>query len=208
LRKVPATIYVLLICIILIVISYVFLDIPTAEYCRGLRREVIDLAEIITPFGVTKWYLIGSFLFFLIFRYMYKNNLWSSEFLFIFSSLSCSGLMLILIKWLAGRYRPINFFEHGYYGFHYFGVGYELTSFPSGHAQTAFALATALTMLFPRWGIPAFIAAAAVSISRIVLTSHYLSDVIAGAAVGILGTLAVKYVFDRINIGLTRKQVV
>ena len=43
------------------------------------------------------------------------------------------------------------------------------------------------------------------SLSRIVLTSHYLSDVIAGAAVGILGTLAVKYVFDRLNIELARK---
>ena len=75
----------------------------------------------------------------------------------------------------------------------YFGIGYELTSFPSGHAQTAFALATALTILFPRWGIPLFIVAGAVGISRIILTSHYLSDVIAGAGIGILFTLAVKY---------------
>jgi membrane-associated phospholipid phosphatase len=204
-KKRRAAIYVLAICLILTIISYVFWDIPLAKYCRTLSREIIDIAEVITPFGITKCYLIGSILFFLIFRFIYKNKLYSSEFLFIFSSLSCSGLMLIFIKWLAGRHRPIDFFSHGYFGFDYFGVGYELTSFPSGHAQTAFALAMALTMIFPRWGIPVFIAAGAVSISRIVLTSHYLSDVIAGAAVGILGTLAVKYVFDRLNIEVARK---
>ena len=204
-KKRRAAIYVLAICIILTIISYVFWDIPLAEYCRTLSRDVIDIAEIITPFGITKWYLIGSFLFFLIFRFIYKNKLYSSEFLFMFSSLSCSGLTLVLIKWLAGRHRPIDFFSHGYFGFDYFGLGYDLTSFPSGHAQTAFSLAVALTILFPRWGILAFIAAGAVSLSRIVLTSHYLSDVIAGAAVGILGTLAVKYVFDRRNIELSRK---
>lgn len=204
-KKRRAAIYVSAICIILTIISYVFWDIPLAKYCRTLSREVIDIAEIVTLFGITKWYLIGSFLFFLIFRFIYKNKLYSSGFLFIFSSLSCSGLTLILIKWLAGRHRPINFFSHGYFGFDYFGVGYELTSFPSGHAQTAFSLAMALTILFPRWGIPVFIAAGAVSMSRIVLTSHYLSDVIAGAAVGILGTLAVKYFFDWRNIELTRK---
>jgi membrane-associated phospholipid phosphatase len=202
-KKKQAAIYVLAICIILTIISYMFWDIPLAKYCRTLSREIIDIAEVITPFGITKWYLIGSFLSFLAFRFIYKNKLYSSEFLFIFSSLSCSGVTLILIKWIAGRHRPVDFFNRGYFGFDYFGIGYDLTSFPSGHAQTAFSLAMALTILFPRWGIPAFIAAGAVSLSRIVLTSHYLSDVIAGAAIGILGTLAVKYVFDRRNIELS-----
>lgn len=42
-------------------------------------------------------------------------------------------------------------------------------------------------------------------ISRIILTSHYLSDVIAGAGIGILLTMAVKYFFDRKKINLTVK---
>jgi membrane-associated phospholipid phosphatase len=125
--------------------------------------------------------------------------------LFIFCSLSICGILIILIKWVAGRYRPVNLFNNDLFGFDYFGVGYELTSFPSGHAQTIFTLATALTLIFPRWGIPLFIVAAAVSISRIVLTSHYLSDVIAGAGIGILFTLAIKYYFDQRKIELTRK---
>ena len=122
--------------------------------------------------------------------------------LFVLSSLCLCGIVLHLIKWIAGRHRPIDLFNHGYFGFNFFGIGYELTSFPSGHAQTVFTLATAVTILFPRWGIPAFLIAAAVGLSRIILTAHYLSDVIAGAGVGILFTLAVRYYFDRKQIKL------
>ena len=204
-KKRRAVIYALAIFIILTIISYLFWDIPLANYCRTLSRRMIDLAEIVTPFGVTKWYLVGSFLFFIIFRFISKNKLYASELFFIFSSLSCSGLMLIFIKWLAGRHRPVDYFNHGYFGFDFFGVGYELTSFPSGHAQTVFTLAMVLTILFPRWRIPLFLVAGTVSASRIILTAHYLSDVIAGAAVGIFCTMAVKYIFDRLNIALSRK---
>jgi membrane-associated phospholipid phosphatase len=174
-------------------------------YCHTLNHSIIDIFEIITALGITKWYLIASTVLYLFFGFIYKKKLQSMRSLFVLFSLSLCGIVLHLIKWIAGRHRPIDLFNHGYFGFNYFGIGYELTSFPSGHAQTAFTLATALTILFPRWGIPAFIVAGAVGISRIILTSHYLSDVIAGAGVGILFTFAVKYCFDYKQIKLTRK---
>ncbi len=197
--------YVFAACLLLTILSYFFWDIPITKYCRTLSRSVIDIAEIITTLGITTWYLIASAVLYLFFRFIYKNKLQSMRSLFIFCSLSICGILIILIKWVAGRYRPVNLFNNDLFGFDYFGVGYELTSFPSGHAQTIFTLATALTLIFPRWGIPLFIVAAAVSISRIVLTSHYLSDVIAGAGIGILFTLAIKYYFDQRKIELTRK---
>jgi membrane-associated phospholipid phosphatase len=174
-------------------------------YCHTLNHSIIDIFEIITALGITKWYLIAGTVLYLFFGLIYKKKLQSMRSLFVLFSLSLCGIVLHLIKWIAGRHRPIDLFNHGYFGFNYFGIGYELTSFPSGHAQTAFTLATALTILFPRWGIPAFIVAGAVGISRIILTSHYLSDVIAGAGVGILFTFAVKYLFDYKQIKLTGK---
>ena len=58
-------------------------------------------------------------------------------------------------------------------------------SFPSGHAARTFAVASVLeTMHGPAVGIPAFLAAGAISFSRIDQRSHYLSDVIFGAAWG------------------------
>jgi membrane-associated phospholipid phosphatase len=188
--------------LLLMILSYYFWDIPLARYCRTLNRSIIDIAEIVTTVGITRWYLIASAVLFVFFAFIYRMKLQAMRSLFVLVSLSVAGIALHLIKWLAGRNRPINLFNHDNFGFTYFGVGYEFNSFPSGHAQTIFTVATALAILFPRFGIPLFIIAAAVSATRIILTAHYLSDVIAGALVGILCTLAVKYLFDRKEIEL------
>ncbi len=58
------------------------------------------------------------------------------------------------------------------------------SSFPSGHATGAFALATVFSHQYPKVTVPAFLAATAVGISRIYLGRHYPSDVLGGALVG------------------------
>lgn len=58
-------------------------------------------------------------------------------------------------------------------------------SFPSSHAANAFALAGVLAWRWRR-AAPAFYAfATAVALSRMVLNRHYLTDVVAGAAIGL-----------------------
>ncbi len=59
-------------------------------------------------------------------------------------------------------------------------------SFPSGHALHAFTSATLLALHFPPLGPPAFILAALIALSRIVLAVHYPSDVLAGAWLGVM----------------------
>jgi membrane-associated phospholipid phosphatase len=61
----------------------------------------------------------------------------------------------------------------------------ESTSFPSGHAATAFAAATAVALLYPRLRVPVLLIAALVALSRVYLGVHYWSDVVVGALVGI-----------------------
>jgi undecaprenyl-diphosphatase len=64
-------------------------------------------------------------------------------------------------------------------------------SFPSGHAATAFAAATAIAILSPRMRPFALGLAAAVALSRVYLRVHFPLDVVAGAAIGAgLGALA------------------
>ena len=191
--------------LLLIIISYLFWDIPLTKYCKTLSPSIIKMAEVVTIFGITTWYLVGSIIFYVFFLYIYKNNRYAAQSLFVFLSLSITGIFINLVKWVAGRHRPIDLFNSGHFGFDYFGQVYELISFPSGHAQTAFTLATALTLLYPRCGIPLFIMASAVGISRIILTSHYLSDVIAGAGIGIICTRIIKYYFDRYQFNSAKK---
>ena len=64
-------------------------------------------------------------------------------------------------------------------------------SFPSGHACSSFAAATALTMLFPEYGVWAYLPAILIAISRVYVGVHYPTDVIVGS---ILGTVVAYFV--------------
>lgn len=58
------------------------------------------------------------------------------------------------------------------------------SSFPSGHAASAAAFATAVAMESPRLGLAVAPLAAAVAYSRVHVGVHWTSDVVVGAAVG------------------------
>jgi membrane-associated phospholipid phosphatase len=70
----------------------------------------------------------------------------------------------------------------------------ESTSFPSGHAATAFAAATAVALLYPRLRVPVLALAALVALSRVYLGVHYWSDVLVGSLLGVAIGLATVYV--------------
>ncbi len=60
-------------------------------------------------------------------------------------------------------------------------------SFPSGHATASFTAATLVWRNSGPWlGVPAFALAAAAGFSRVEAGRHYPSDVLAGAALGVL----------------------
>ena len=77
-------------------------------------------------------------------------------------------------------------------------------SFPSGHTSNAFALATSVSLAYPKWYLiaPAFIWAGAVGYSRMDLGVHYPSDVLFGAILG----AGSAYLCHIINLKLIHKQ--
>jgi undecaprenyl-diphosphatase len=97
-----------------------------------------------------------------------------------------------LVKSMFGRVRPQEHFEHDeplpY------GMRRPITSsFPSGHAATAFMCAAILSnrRSAPAW----FTLAALVASSRVYVRMHHASDVTAGAALGLaLGAIARRFV--------------
>ncbi|MCL6614729.1 MAG: phosphatase PAP2 family protein [Firmicutes bacterium] len=89
----------------------------------------------------------------------------------IFWTYLSSGLLAQVLKHLIRRPRPF---------------GHDPSSFPSGHAASAFALALVLAWRWPRLGWLFWLLAALVGVSRIVLGHHYPLDVVAGALLGTL----------------------
>jgi membrane-associated phospholipid phosphatase len=178
-----------------IVISYFFFDIPITFFCKRLDRRVTDFFGIVTEFGISTWYLAGSLGFFLLFTFVRRQKLYAYRALFLFASIAASGVINNIIKVIIGRYRPEMLFEKGLYGLTFFKYADGLTSFPSGHTATVFSLALALSILFPRSRVFLFCFALVVGASRVIITSHYLSDVVAGAYVGIISVFLLRQAF-------------
>lgn len=64
-------------------------------------------------------------------------------------------------------------------------------SFPSGHTSSSVAASCTLAFCCGALCIPAFIFAVLMAFSRLYLKVHYLSDVLAGAALGVICSLIV-----------------
>jgi len=99
-----------------------------------------------------------------------------------------TGIGVFLVaKRLTGSRRPCHIAPHCWSKL----LPPDQFSFPSGHTITAFSIVTPLMVLYPDYSVQLGFCALSIAASRIILGMHFLSDVVAGAAVGsILGYLA------------------
>lgn len=74
----------------------------------------------------------------------------------------------------------------------------DVGSMPSIHAANAFAAATVVTLVRPRFGLVAMPLAVLVAVSRVGVGVHWPSDVLAGAVVGVLVGVGVVLVTRRV----------
>jgi len=120
---------------------------------------------------------------------------------FIFFAVLVPVLAGELIKWIVGRGRPFVGGEANAFNFAHFAGGEAYASFPSGHAVTSFALAFAVTAIWPQARIVMAVYAVLIALSRLVLLAHHPSDVAAGALIGVIGAMAVRYWFAARRLG-------
>jgi len=120
---------------------------------------------------------------------------------FIFCAVAFSNLITEVLKYCVGRGRPFVSGEANAFHFSHFAGNPAYYSFPSGHATTAFALAMAVSAVWPQARVAMAIYALIIAVSRLVLLAHHPSDVVAGAMVGIVGTVFVRYWFAARRLG-------
>lgn len=110
-----------------------------------------------------------------------KDSLTKQNAIYIGASLFTSSVLTLALKYSVKRPRPYLTYP---------SIVKEAKggspSFPSGHTSGAFALATSLSLDYPKWYIitPAFLWAGTVAYSRMDLGVHYPSDVLVGAIIG------------------------
>jgi undecaprenyl-diphosphatase len=178
----------------LILLAMTLVDGPLYDFVGTLDRTVIRAARILTRAGDSKWAFGGFGILLagavLVRRFAISTgtvNRLIRTALFVLVSLATTGIAVMLLKVLFGRARPKLIDQFGLWGFEPVRFGYEFASFPSGHATTVFALAMALGFLLPRLRIALLPLAAGLAATRVVIGAHYLSDILAGALLAMLG---------------------
>lgn len=102
---------------------------------------------------------------------------------------AAGGLGSRLIKIICGRWRP-NQMPHGHFGFEFLAFNAKCVSFPSGHATDAAAVAAVLWFVYPRLR-PLYASwVVLMAAARVLALDHFVSDVAAGAALGLLSAVA------------------
>jgi membrane-associated phospholipid phosphatase len=99
-------------------------------------------------------------------------------------AIAAAGLAANALKMVAGRARP-RALDDGVFGFHFFELGYRFNSFPSGHAAVAAAVAASVCLARPAAWPAAALLWLFLAGGRVLTGSHFVSDVLAGGAVGI-----------------------
>ena len=112
--------------------------------------------------------------------WIFSKNEWHNYAGFLGICIFALALLVLVIKFTVKRTRPPG----------EWGEVYRATdphSFPSGHAARAVMLAVLAFALGPQWfGILVVIWAPLVTLARVVMGLHYISDVLAGALLGLV----------------------
>ena len=165
-----------------------WLDIPIAHYflAKPWRGDLAKLASLCETFGYG-----GTVVFILLAAALLDPRGWR-----VLPRLAIAaygaGLLADLIKLPIGRHRPLDEKFAGETAWQTFTdwsshQHVHLTqSFPSAHTATATGLACGLAFFYPRGKWLFVVLAILTALQRMHACEHYLSDVLAGAAVGTL----------------------
>lgn len=156
-----------------------FLDWDAASSQKLRLRRSSGPAHVLAAFlahsGDSWFWLLGLFIVWLV-----RTPDWHRRTALLAAGIIALAVIVLTIKRAVGRQRPAG----------EWGAIYRSTdphSFPSGHAARAALLAVMACGLGPAWFAAAVVCwTPLVSLARVVMGVHYLSDVLAGTLLGVL----------------------
>lgn len=174
--------------------SFLLIDPLILGVVRDFDPGVRQFFRRLTDLGKSSWMLLPTGLAFVVLAALRTRDiglkaaaaygLAAQIVAFVFVSVAAAGITASLAKNIIGRARPKHFETLGSFAFEPFAFTADFASFPSGHAAAICALAAALAIFWPRLRLPLFVAAAWIAATRFLIGAHYLSDAVAGAALG------------------------
>jgi undecaprenyl-diphosphatase len=188
--------------VVVIVAFMLLVDAPVIAWALRLPLWLRDVADEITDFGRSGWFLypLGVVLIVLAAAMTLSLSPLAHRLLaflaaragFLFVAIGLPSLFATVIKRLIGRARPFVGPHDDPFGYMPFIWRPEYASMPSGHATTATAAAIAVGAIWPRLRAVMWIYALVIMMTRVVISVHHPSDVLAGALVGVVGALLVR----------------
>ena len=189
--------WVVVSCIGLIILSILYADQPIAYYFHSLHQHGYTIFLVwLTTLGMNQLYIVPLFILGVIFRYVYHNTLWATRTWFLWSCVLVPNIVCVVLKIGLGRARPDLWFSDQQYGFYGIHTQSSYWSFPSGHTTTVMGFVFGLSVLFPRYTMLYLIFGLMVVVSRVMLTQHYLSDVMVASYLALLEVGLLHYWFQ------------
>lgn len=172
----------------LLVLPAIYFDKAAVLWIRDYLKPNFDLYWL-NP-GANQWVAYGtngatlvvlSVLIYLTGR-IRSNKIFSDAGKYLLAGFVASGVAVQIIKHLLGRARPRITYGPLFIGPSLRG-GYD--SFPSGHTAAAFCFAFIISLYFPRYRFFFYLMAVLIALSRVIGLSHFPSDLLAGAVLGL-----------------------
>ena len=165
---------------VLVLTSLFFLDQRVAQYFGSPEMVQVWLFHRnITNIGEAGVYLVLALLGLSIKKFRKKAA-------YFLACMLSTGIVIHILKFSFGRARAHKFPDHDPFIFEPFNFHHHFQSFPSGHSQTVFTIASFISFLYPKSTLWVMTVALYLAFTRAVTLAHFVSDVWAGAFIGVL----------------------
>ena len=171
-------------------IFYFDWELDLLHWFLGIHNEFLDwIVPKITMLGNGGWFWIVVILLLLILPYNRRMGVQATISLII-TVIVCNVILKPWVMrcrpcWLEPEVQLLVNVPHDF-------------SFPSGHSNASFAVATAIFTRDKKLGIPSLVLAALIAISRLYVFVHWPTDVLVGTLTGICGGIVSFYIVNYI----------